>query len=147
MSQLAVQALIKRPPYTIGLDTTLEEMVTILEAQKFHHLLVVDYDRLVGIVSDRDILKRLSPWIGTVRETDKDTATQKIRAHQMMTRNLITVAPEWSVFEAIELMLEKRVSILPVVDDAQRPVGVISWRDVLTQIMTHRAQQMAQPAR
>ena len=146
MSTLGVSSLIRRAPVTVTLDESIQSMAGMMRKEKFHHLLIVDYDRLVGVVSDRDILRRLSPWIGTVRETEEDLATMRLKAHQIMTREPIAINEKGDVFTAIEMILDENVSILPVVDDDMRPIGVISWKDILKQIIQHR-QQRPPPAR
>lgn len=81
----------------------------LFKEHRFHHLLVVDDRTLVGIISDRDLLKAISPNIGTMSETDRDRATLNKRAHQVMTSDPISVRPT-TPFAAATLMLEKKVS-------------------------------------
>jgi acetoin utilization protein AcuB len=73
----------------------------------------------------------LSPYIGTPSENARDTATLKKHAHQIMTRQPITLAPEAELADAIKLFLEHRVSCIPIVDNGLKPVGIVSWRDML----------------
>lgn len=102
----------------------------LFKEHRFHHLLVVDDRTLVGIISDRDLLKAISPNIGTMSETDRDRATLNKRAHQVMTSDPISVRPT-TPFAAATLMLEKKVSCLPVTSDQHRLEGILSWRDLL----------------
>ena len=97
-----------------------------------NHVLVIGSDKkLCGVISDRDLLRALSPYVGTPTETTRDAATLKKRAHQIMTRSPITLRPDASVTDAIQLMLDHRVSCIPVVDAEFRAVGIVSWRDIL----------------
>jgi acetoin utilization protein AcuB len=116
---------------TVELDDPLESVKKIFDSVKFHHLLVVEAGRLCGVISDRDLLRALSPYVGTRSETARDAATLKKRVHQIMTRRPVTLSPEATVADAVKLFLEHRVSCIPVVDEAFRPVGILSWRDVL----------------
>ena len=54
-----------------------------------------------------------------------------MRAHQIMTRDVITVTPHTTIGEAAKIMLETRISGLPVMDDAGRLVGIVSESDFL----------------
>jgi len=83
------------------------------------------------VVSDRDLLKALSPFVGTAAETARDVATLNRRVHQIMSRKPITLPPDASIAEAVRLILEHRISCIPVVDAHFRPVGILSWRDIL----------------
>lgn len=86
---------------------------------------------LFGIISDRDLLKAVSPNIGTLSETDRDRATLNKRAHQIMSRNLITVTADTTVEVGARLLLEHRVSCLPVVAADGALEGIVTWRDLL----------------
>lgn len=117
---------------TVEMDDKLEVVKDIFDTLHFHHLLVVDeHKRLNGIVSDRDLLRALSPQVGSAAETARDLATLNKRVHQIMTRRPMTLRPHSAVSEAVTLLLTQRFSCVPVVDDEGRPAGIVSWRDVL----------------
>ena len=117
---------------TVEIDDPLEVVKQIFDSVKFHHLLVVDSaTKLCGVISDRDLLRALSPYIGTASENARDTATLKKRVHQIMTRQPVTLAPEATVADAVKVFLEHRVSCIPVVGPGFKAVGIVSWRDVL----------------
>ena len=117
---------------TVELDDTLEVVKLIFDSARFHHLLVVDAGKkLLGVISDRDLLRALSPYVGTASENARDTATLRKRVHQIMSRKPFTLPPEASVTDAINLFLTSRVSCIPIVDPHLKPVGIVSWRDVL----------------
>lgn len=117
---------------SVEMDDRLDVVKKIFDTLKFHHLLVVDDRRILkGVVSDRDLLKALSPYIGSAAENARDIATLNKRVHQIMSRNLLTLQPRASVAEAVKQFLDHRVSCIPIVDGEFKPVGILSWRDVL----------------
>lgn len=116
---------------TVGFDDTLETVREIFEEATFHHLLVVEDGELQGVVSDRDLLRALSPFIDSVVETQRDLGTLNKRVHQIMSRKPVTLPPDADVTEATRLFLAQPISCIPVVDGDSRPVGIVSWRDVL----------------
>jgi acetoin utilization protein AcuB len=83
------------------------------------------------VISDRDLLRALSPYVGTLSETTRDSATLKKRAHQIMTRSPVTLRADASLADAVQLLLDRRVSCIPIVDEGFRAVGIVSWRDIL----------------
>jgi acetoin utilization protein AcuB len=103
----------------------------IFDNAKFHHLLVTENGKLFGVVSDRDLLKAISPNIGTMTETYKDAATLNKRVHQVMSRKPITLWPGATVRDAVEVFNKHRISCIPIVDQDFKPVGIISWRDIM----------------
>jgi acetoin utilization protein AcuB len=117
---------------TVEMDDRLEAVKAIFDTMNFHHLLVVDeHKKLSGIVSDRDLLKALSPYVGSAAETARDLATLNKRVHQIMSRHPMTLHPQSPVAEAVNLLLAHRISCIPIVDDEFRPVGIVSWRDLI----------------
>jgi acetoin utilization protein AcuB len=127
-----LRSIMTTPVVSVELDDPLEVVKQIFDSLKFHHLLVLDTGhKLCGVISDRDLLRALSPYVGTVSENARDAATLRKRVHQIMTRKPITLAPEAAVADAIDLFLNHRVSCIPIVDKDFKPVGIVSWRDML----------------
>lgn len=133
-----VQDIMSREPVTVGMDDDLHRVKDLFELYRFHHLLVLLGERLVGVISDRDLLRASSPFIGRPSERPQDLATLNRRVHQIMTRNLVVVAPGTPVEDAARLMLDKRVSCLPVVDDDGKLQGIVTWRDQLRSLLPTR---------
>ena len=128
---MTVQSIMSTRLVTVELDDKLKAVKEVFDTMKFHHLLVVEEGQLVGVISDRDLLRALSPFIGSSMEADRDVATLNRRVHQIMTRKPITLGPQAAVVDAVALFLAHDISCIPVVDTACRPIGILSWRDVL----------------
>jgi acetoin utilization protein AcuB len=128
---MSVKKIMNTKPVVVGMEDTLAFMRDLFEQHHFHHLLVTERGVLKGIVSDRDVLKALSPYVGTPAEQTRDTSTLFRRAHQIMTRKPITISAEASMVDAISLFNRNNVSCLPVVSGGNQPLGVVSWRDIL----------------
>ncbi len=126
-----VKQIMTTPVVTIEMDDSLKVIKDIFDNVPFHHLLVVESGKLFGVVSDRDLLKALSPNIGSVYETNKDTACLNKRAHQILTRRPVTLTAQSTVDDAIEIFNTHPISCIPVVDETLKPIGLISWRDIL----------------
>ncbi|MGA7780171.1 MAG: CBS domain-containing protein [Paraburkholderia sp.] len=116
---------------TIGFDGTLLTLRGIFEHAGMHHVLVVEDMWLYGIVSDRDLLRAISPFIESIVETPRDVATLNKCTHQIVSRQPITISPDSDVAEAIQLLVRHSISCIPVVDVDCRPLGILGWRDIL----------------
>ncbi|MBV6471468.1 MAG: Inosine-5'-monophosphate dehydrogenase [Nitrospirae bacterium] len=134
-----VQAIMSRRLVTVAMDDSLARARELFNEFHFHHLLVVEGRELVGIISDRDLLKAVSPYVGTMSETDRDRATLQKRVHQIMSRTLVTVTLHTSVMAASQLLLENRVSCLPVLTTAGHLEGIVTWRDLLREYLRYQA--------
>jgi len=120
---------------TVEMEDTLSTVKEIFDNLKFHHLLVIDSGKLIGVVSDRDLLKSISPFIGTMSETDRDEATLNKKVYHVMTRKPVTLRPHDPIGDAVELFNKQRISCVPIVDEEFRPVGILTWRDILKAIV------------
>jgi CBS domain-containing protein len=100
-------------------DDTLVEAARKMWKQQTGSLLVVDGEDLVGIVTERDILKAVANGI-SLNET---------RISEVMSKDLMTVGPGTSLREAAKVMADKWIRHLPVLDGGKL-VGVLSQRDL-----------------
>lgn len=136
-----VGQIMSRRVVTVSMDDTLAKAEALFAEFGFHHLLVLEQCRLVGVISDRDLLRASSPFTGTLNETTRDLATLNKRIHQMMNRALITVDRETSLDQAAQLLIDNRISCLPVVTEDGRVEGIVSWRDLLKAYLAIHALQ------
>lgn len=127
---MIIQEIMAAPVVSVEMDDMLYVVKDIFEHTQFHHLPVVEEGILKGILSDRDLLKALSPCLGTLAETEKDLRTLKRRVHHIMSRNPIFLHPHDPIERAVDIFNTHTFSCIPVVDYAQRPVGMVSWRDL-----------------
>jgi len=128
---MSVKEIMTHRPFTLGMDRTLADIKALFDRRHIHHVLVIEQEKLVGVVSDRDLLKHLSPALGTAAQTTKDLATLNKKAHQIMSRDLKVLYEKDDILDAIRLFNEHSISCLPVVNDKFHPIGIVSWRDVL----------------
>lgn len=120
-------------PITIGAKATVAEAEALLEGHRIRHLPVMDGDRLVGMITDRDI--RLASMPRPRKEPNhRDTLLHLIRVEQVMTSGPATASPDMPIAEAARLMLEHRFGGLPVIADG-RLVGIITQGDLLKALL------------
>ena len=128
---MAIEHIMSCHVVTVELDDTLKQVRDLFAAFCYHHVLVFEKSKLVGVISDSDLLANISPFIGKMQEKPIDLASLQKHAHQIMTRHVVTVAPTTSLQDAAKLMIDRGISALPVVDAEQRVVGIVTWRDLL----------------
>ncbi|MCH8822708.1 MAG: CBS domain-containing protein [Planctomycetes bacterium] len=117
---------------TVQMDDTVATIQEIFDESLFHHLVVVKDRQVVGVISDRDLLKNISPFIGNNwMERKQDTNTLKKRAHQIMRRPPIVTLQTVAVAEAATKLIQEQVTCLPVVDEDGRLEGIVTWRDLM----------------
>lgn len=131
---MKVSQIMSKNVVSVAMDDPLSRVKELFEETKFHHLLVVENGKLFGVISDRDLLKSISPNVDTVAATSKDLATLNKKAHQVLTRNPITLGENASVRDAIGIFNEHSISCIPIINEQDRPVGVLSWRDIMREL-------------
>ena len=116
---LSVGSVMGPCPPLVGSETTLDAAVRAMREHDGGSVLVVDADRLVGIVTARDVLRAVA---GDVSPSDAP-------AGQWMTASPVVASPSTTLDVAETLMTEYGIHHLPVVEDG-RPVGIVGLRDV-----------------
>ena len=148
MQPIIVKDIMTHPVQVISMDDSIATIRQIFETHSYHHLLVVGDDgECAGVISDRDLLKNISPFIGKPSERSADLSCLKRRAHQIMTRQLVAVRANTSLRAAMRVMLDHRISCLPVVDVNKHCLGIVTMRDIarwaVTQLENEASQQNA----
>ena len=126
-----------RQPVTVASDATLMEVRGYFNSRGIHHLLVVEEGRLVGIISDRDVLQAVSPFLDTHAEDYRDVGALTREAREIMSRDPVTVQSDATVEEAATLLLEYEVSCLPVVSRSGEVEGILTSKDILKYSSQH----------
>lgn len=115
---------------TVTKDATLAQARALLHSHRIRHLPVVEGDRLLGILTDRDI-RQASPSSAAGISPDRTAAfLAQIPVTEAMVRDVRTVSPYTTVEEAARLMIEHKIGCLPVTE-ADRLVGIITETDIL----------------
>lgn len=138
---MTLDTIMTRHVVTVKMDDELGKIRDLFGKYRFHHVLVVDQCRVVGVISDRDLLHNISPFIGKASERTMDTASLHRKAHQIMTRALISAAPDTPIGDAALLLLNNKISCLPVLDSNGACVGIVTMRDLLRWSLKQMADQ------
>jgi acetoin utilization protein AcuB len=129
--QMKVSKLMSRNVVTVRMDDPLSKVKDIFNKTKFHHLLVVSSGKLIGVISDRDLLKSLNPAIDSIAATNKDLACLNKKVHQIMTRKPISLTSDSTIKNAIDVFNNNTVSCIPIISNEGYPEGILSWRDIM----------------
>lgn len=121
--------------WTVGPEATVYDALRIMSDKDVGALVVMDNDKMVGIVSERDYARKVV-LLGKTSHATKVTA--------IMSTAIVSIHPEQTVEEAMELMNSKRIRHLPVVEDGddERLIGMISQRDVMRAIIHKQRQEI-----
>ena len=127
---MRVKDLINGPPITIGPDTPVLEARRVMQTRAIRHLLVVDDDRLVGIVTDRDIRLNMPSPATALSVWEVNYLLARLTVREVMTKSVIVVDPERDARQAAALLVAERIGALPVLD-GECLVGIVTETDFL----------------
>ncbi len=105
-------------------ETTLKKAYALMRKLDVRHLPVLHDQRLVGLVSDRDVLVRSTRKRGRV-------TVGAGRVRRVMSRVTLTMGPTASVSELAHLMIEEKIDAVPIVDSGRKLVGLVTSTDLL----------------
>lgn len=115
---------------TITPDTSLPDAHRLMDDHNIRRLPVEQHGRLVGIVTRGDVRGAEPSDASSLNIWEMNYLLSKLTIDKIMTKNPITIGPEATIEQAARLMLEEKVSGLPVVDDQGSIVGIITESDI-----------------
>jgi CBS domain-containing protein len=133
---MSLRKIVKEELIHCSPETSVQEVATLMKDEDIGAVVVMESDRAVGIVTDRDL---------ALRCICEGLDAEKTRVLDVMTKRIVTVNVEHTITDAICAMQTSEVRRLIVVDKEERPVGLISFGD-LFQLLASELMALAAPA-
>jgi len=119
------------PAVTITADTPFQDALNMMKERKFRRLPVVDANgKLVGIVSERDLLYASPSPATSLSVWEMNYLLSQLEIKSLMTTEVITISPDTTIESAASVMMKKKIGGLPIVDDNNKVIGVITETDI-----------------
>jgi len=129
MSAQLVKDWMSREPITISSNKTIPEAYWIMVENNIRRLLIVDDGVLQGIVTMDDLRQKIPLTTFAVDAIRASDLLSQCSVRQVMSQNPKTISSETPLVEAAQMMLDHKISTLPVLDD-QKIVGIITESDI-----------------
>lgn len=120
--KVLVRDIMSKDVKVVQLDTSIKEAIAIMNKFNIGSIVVVLGNRPVGIITERDILKRI---------LELGISPEYAKAGKVMTSPVITISETASIDEAVKLMATRRVKKLPVVNNEEL-LGIVTMTDIIT---------------
>ncbi|MCK5432018.1 MAG: CBS domain-containing protein [Gammaproteobacteria bacterium] len=114
--------------YSVSPDTMVYDAINLMNEAKVGALLVMEDNKLAGIISERDYTRKVILETRSSRETP---------VRDIMTSNVLTVTPDQSIEDCMKIMSENHIRHLPVAENGE-PIGVLSVMDVVKNIISEK---------
>ena len=129
-----ISTIMTRSVHTLDVNSKLSDVRRALITNEFHHMPIVDGDRLVGMISWRDLVRAYR----TARNADAsdpfgidEVLDRSSRIEEAMTRDLVSVRDDDSIDRAIDLIADAHVHSVLVFDSEERLVGIVTDKDIV----------------
>ena len=130
MKQDLVKHWMTREVIAVAPTTSLHEAHHLMTEKRIRRLPVVDHGQLVGIVTLGDVRSAEPSAASTLSVWEMNNLLAKLTVAEIMTREPVTISQEATISTVAEIMLEKKFSGLPVVDEQGKLVGIITESDI-----------------
>jgi CBS domain-containing protein len=116
--------------HTVAPDATVLDAIHMMDARRVGALLVMQDERLLGILSERDYTRKVIL---------RGRASRDTRVEEIMTRDVITVHADTSLRECLQLVTDRGIRHLPVTD-GDRVIGLVSIGDLVRAVVAQQAE-------
>ncbi len=128
-----IGSIMKKDPATISVDRKLTDLLELMVLSGYGVIPIVDDEnRVVGIVTERDIVNYLSSRISL-----------GVKIKDLMTKNVITIREDKSIKDVLQLMVSAGIRRLPIVDERDVVTGIVTAKDVVNVVGSHKIFSMA----
>jgi acetoin utilization protein AcuB len=136
-----VQDWMTRNVITVTPFTGLFDAYNLLMENRIRRLPVLEDGHLVGILTDSDIMDIRPSSLNSLSGLEMSYFFAQLKVGEAMTVDPMTVGPDETIGEAASIMLEEKISSLPVIDDNERLVGIITESDIFRLVVHDWRQQ------
>ena len=118
-------------PKTVTPDQTISEVLDLMHEFKIHRIPVVDKGKLVGLVTQGVVQENTPSHLTTLSIHEMNYLLSKTRVKDIMIKKVITIGPEALVEAAADTMEKKDIGCLPVVNESNELLGILTTSDIL----------------
>ena len=130
MTKLSVRDLMTDTIFALRADDDIQMARDLMDERNVRHVPVLDEDRhLVGLVSERDLLRNMYPSTSELPVGTQQAVLKRVKVGAIMTRDVETVEPEDDLVAAAQVMLDNKYGCVPVVVEGGRVEGILTESD------------------
>jgi CBS domain-containing membrane protein len=126
----AVREIMTGSPVTLKPENTLDLANDVISLGRIRHIPVVEDGRLVGLLSERDLIGAAATTIFGLRQKRKSALLKTVLIKDVMKKRVISVKPDTPIKDAAHLMADKKIGCVPVVESGTL-VGLLTTTDIL----------------
>ena len=130
-SDRPVSEIMRTQLLTLKTEDRLDLADDVMKLGRIRHMPVLDGKRLVGVVSQRDLLAASLSRALDFEALHRRSFLKSVAVEEVMALDVVTVAPDTSIGESALLMIRRKIGCLPVIGSEGAPVGLVTETDLL----------------
>ena len=135
MKQELVKSWMTNDVVTVDPDTAVPDAHKLMSDNTIRRLPVIKKGRLVGIITRGDVREAEPSDATTLSIWEINYLLSRLKIEKIMTRKPITISPDATIGQAARLMMDNKISGLPVVENGDKVVGIITESDIFRLIV------------
>ena len=128
--QGVVKEIMMGSPVTLGPNDSLDLASDVISLGRIRHIPVLDRGRLVGLLSERDLMGAAANRIFGLKQKNRSALLKSVPIKEVMKKKVLTMAPDTPIKEAARMMAEKKIGCVPVLSEGIL-VGLVTTTDIL----------------
>lgn len=140
LENVMVREWMTAPVITVSPTTSISSAHQMMKENGIRRLPVVENDRLVGIVTIGDVREASPSDATTLSIWELNYLWAQLTVERVMSRKVLTVTPDVCILDAAQIMLDHKVSGLPVVEEQNKLVGILTESDIFRMLVKSRNQ-------
>lgn len=136
LHEVLVKDWMSTTPFTVEHDANIMDTFRLMKNNKIRRLPVMKDTRLIGIVTLGDIREARPSNASALSVWENNFLLMKLLVREVMTYNPVSVGPDDSVQHAAQLMMDRKIGGLPVVNDAGNLVGILTESDIFRMVVS-----------
>lgn len=127
---MKVKHFMTKDVITVTSDLKITDAVDMMEANKFHRLPVIDQGKFIGLITEDVIIENSPSKVSSLSIYEMNYLFDKVLVGDLMNKNVVTTTPEVLIEKAALLMTEKDITVLPVLNEQNEVIGIITHKDI-----------------
>ncbi len=133
---MLVRNFMTKKVITVEAEASMQQAIDMIKKYRINMMPVVDYGRLVGVISDSDLKQASASSATDLAVHELKYLLDKIKVREIMTPKVISVPPDFTIEEAAEVLLQHDISGAPVIDQRGNLVGIITRDDLFKALIS-----------
>jgi len=125
--------IMSSPVRSLSPDTTIKTAWKIFSQQEFRHLPITQNNKIIGLLSERDLLKKTQTLFDIKNQDSNNHAHTLIT--EIMTTQVLSATPDTEIRDIAKILFDENIGCMPLIDDNEHLTGILTRKDILRAVI------------